>query len=318
VDVNVPFSNKILAVKNRLPFPILSDYKREVLETYGLQVPDFAGRQGQFVACCWGSGCYPIAKRAIFILDENGIVRSKWVSDNPDDEPSYEEIRKILEHKLGEEQVAWVMPTVITISRQVGSGGDEIALDVSKILGYAYFDKSLMVSVAKSLGVCEENIADLSEDTYKVSSLVDRILVRKKLVAASLDPKDNAQISKTLDEDECLSVIQVVINNLASRRKTVIVGRGGQAILKNKVGVIHVRIIAPVEVRVERLMKSGGLSREDALKLVEENDKAAAEYLRRFYNIDWEDQANYDLVLNTGKMDLSTAARIIASVASQA
>jgi cytidylate kinase len=156
-----------------------------------------------------------------------------------------------------------------------------------------------MVSVAKSLGVCEENIADLSEDTYKVSSLVDRILVRKKLVAASLDPKDNAQISKTLDEDECLSVIQVVINNLASRRKTVIVGRGGQAILKNKVGVIHVRIIAPVEVRVERLMKSGGLSREDALKLVEENDKAAAEYLRRFYNIDWEDQANYDLVLNT-------------------
>jgi len=318
VDVNVPFSNKILAVKNRLPFPILSDYKREVLETYGLQVPDFAGRQGQFVACCWGSGCYPIAKRAIFILDENGIVRSKWVSDNPDDVPSYEEIRKILEHKLGEEQVAWIMPTVITISRQVGSGGDEIALDVSKILGYAYFDKSLMVSVAKSLGVCEENIADLSEDTYKVSSLVDRILVRKKLVAASLDPKDNAQISKTLDEDECLSVIQVVINNLASRRKTVIVGRGGQAILKNKVGVLHVRIIAPVEVRVERIMKSGGLSRRDALKLVEENDKAAAEYLRRFYNIDWEDQANYDLVLNTGKMDLSTAARIIASVASQA
>ncbi len=318
VDVNVPFSNKILAVKNKLPFPILSDYKREVLETYGLQVPDFAGRQGQFVACCWGSGCYPIAKRAIFILDENGIVRSKWVSDNPDDEPSYEEIRKILEHKLGEEQVAWVMPTVITISRQVGSGGDEIALDVSKILGYAYFDKSLMVSVAKSLGVSEENIADLSEDTYKVSSLVDRILLRKKLVAASLDPKDNAQISKTLDEDECLSVIQVVINNLASRRKTVIVGRGGQAILKNKVGVLHVRIIAPVEVRVERIMKSGGLSREDALKLVEENDKAAAEYLRRFYNIDWEDQANYDLVLNTGKMDLSTAARIIASVASQA
>ena len=83
VDVNVPFSNKILAVKNRLAFPILSDYKREVLERYGLDVPDFAGRQGQFVACCWGKGCYPIAKRAIFILDEKGIVRYTWVSDNP-------------------------------------------------------------------------------------------------------------------------------------------------------------------------------------------------------------------------------------------
>jgi len=317
VDVNVPFSNKILAVKNRLPFPILSDYKREVLETYGLQVPDFAGRQGQFVACCWGSGCYPIAKRAIFILDENGIVRSTWVSDNPADEPNYDEIKKNLEHTLVEEKVAWAVPTVITVSRQLGSGGDEIGLEVSKILGYAYFDKSLMTSIGKDLGVCEEDIADFSEDTYKVSSLVDRILLRKKLVAAPLDAKDFAQIRKTLDEDECLSVIQVVVNNLASRRKTVIVGRGGQAILKNKVGVLHVRIVAPTEVRVERIMKSGGLTREDAQRLVKENDKASAEYLRRFYNIDWEDLSNYDLVLNTGKMDFSTAAKVIASVASQ-
>ncbi len=80
IDVNVPISNKVLAVKNKLPFPILSDYKREVLETYGLEVTDYPGRQGQFVACCWGSGCYPIAKRSIFILDETGIVSLKWVS----------------------------------------------------------------------------------------------------------------------------------------------------------------------------------------------------------------------------------------------
>ena len=51
--------------------------------------------------------------------------------------------------------------------------------------------------------------------------------------------------------------------------------------------------------------------------MVEENDKAAAEYLRRFYNIDWEDPVIYDLVLNTGKIDFNTAARMIASMASQ-
>ena len=141
--------------------------------------------------------------------------------------------------------MATVAPTVITISRQVGSGGDEIALKVSKILGYAYFDKSLMVSVGKSLGVSEEDIADFCEDTYKVKSFVDRILLRKKPIAISLALKDNVQIRKNLDEEECLSVIQTVINNLASRGKTVIVGRGGQAILKNKVGVLHVRIVAP-------------------------------------------------------------------------
>ena len=119
IDVNVPFSNKVLSVKNKLPFPILSDYKREVLETYGLEVTDYSGRQGQFVACCWGSGCYPIAKRSIFILDENGIIRYTWISDTPTDEPNYEEIKKVLEQNApAEEQMLKIAPTVITISKQ--------------------------------------------------------------------------------------------------------------------------------------------------------------------------------------------------------
>jgi peroxiredoxin/cytidylate kinase len=318
IDINVPLSNKGFAEKNRLPFPLLSDYKREVFETYGLEVPDFAGPEGESVACCRGSGCYPIAKRSVFLLDENGIVRYRWVSDNPAVEPNYQEIKKVLDHTASEEQAAMVARTVITISRQVGSGGDEIALKVSEILGYAYFDKNLLVSEAKSLGVSEGDIADFSEDDYKVKGIVDRILLRKKPVALSLASKDNAIVRKVLDEEACLSVIQTVINSLASRGKTVIVGRGGQAILKNKVGVLHVRIVAPAAVRVKRIMKSRGLSQEDALRLIEDNDKAEAEYLQRFYNIDWKDPAIYDMVLNTWKMDLSTAARVIVSVASQA
>ncbi len=317
IDVNVPISNKVLAVKNKLPFPILSDHKREVLETYGLEVTDYAGRQGQFVACCWGSGCYPIAKRSIFILDEKGIIRYTWVSDNPTDEPKYEEIKKVLEHNVPEEQEAKIAPSVITISRQEGSGGAEIAVKVSQILGYAYFDKGLMLSEAKSLGISEEDIADFSEDDYKVKSFVDKIFLRKKPVAVSSSLKDSAVIRKTLDEEECLSSIQAVINSLATRGKTVIVGRGGQAILKHKAGVLHVRIISPVALRVERIMKSRGLNREDALKLIKDNDQATAEYLRRFYNIDWEDPELYDLVLNTGKIDSDTAAHVIASATSQ-
>jgi peroxiredoxin/cytidylate kinase len=317
IDVNVPISNKVLAVKNKLPFPILSDHKREVLETYGLEVTDYAGREGQFIACCWGSGCYPIAKRSIFILDEKGIISYTWVSDNPSDDPKYEEIRKVLEHNALEEQVSKIAPSVITISKQEGSGGDEIAIKVSQILGYAYFDKGLMSSEAKNLGISEDDIADFSEDDYKVKSLVDKILLRKKPVAVSSSLKDSALIRKTLDEEECLSAIQAVINSLASRGKTVIVGRGGQAILKNKAGVLHVRIIASSSLRAERIMKSRGLNREDALKLIKDNDQATSEYLRRFYNIDWEDPEVYDLVLNTGKIDLDTAAHVIASATSK-
>ena len=171
-----------------------------------------------------------------------------------------------------------------------------------------------MLSEAKSLGVCDEDIVDFSEDTYKVKGLVDKILLRKNPIAISYALKNNVQIRKVLDEEACLSAIQMVINSLASRGQTVIVGRGGQAILKDKVGVLHVRIVAPIAVRIKRIMKNTGLSKEDALRLIEDNDKAQAEYLRRFYNINWEDPAIYDMVLNTWKMDISTAAKTIASI----
>jgi peroxiredoxin/cytidylate kinase len=294
IDPNGPSENKRLAEKFRLHFPILSDSKRQVIEAYGLEAP----------------------KRSIFVLDENGIVNYRWVAEKPSDEPDYEEIASIL-RATSKEQVVKVPPTVITISRQIGSGGNEIAQHVSQMLGWSYVDKALMVDVGRSLGYHEEDIVDFCEDTYRVQSFVDKLMLRKKPAKSSFDIKGNAQIRKALDEEQCLSTIQSVINNLACREKTVIVGRGGQAILKHKVSVLNVRVIAPTAVRVQRIMESEGLTQEDALKIVEENDKAASEYLQRFYNIDWDDPANYDMVLNTAKLDVSTAALMIASAASQ-
>jgi len=86
LSVSDPFSNKGFTEKNRLPFPILSDYKREVIRTYGLELPNFAGLNG-----------YTVAKRSIFVIDSKGIVRYVWVSDNPAVEPNYQEIQNVLE-----------------------------------------------------------------------------------------------------------------------------------------------------------------------------------------------------------------------------
>jgi peroxiredoxin len=86
ISVNDPFSNKAFAEKNMLPFPVLSDYKREAIKNYELELPNFAGLDG-----------YTVAKRSIFILDQKGVVRYVWVSDNPRVEPNYQEIQKALE-----------------------------------------------------------------------------------------------------------------------------------------------------------------------------------------------------------------------------
>ena len=85
VSVNDPFSNKEFAEKNRLTFPILSDYNREVIKKYNLESPDFVGLKG-----------YTVAKRSIFVLDKQGIVRYTWVTEDPTVEPKYGSIEKAL------------------------------------------------------------------------------------------------------------------------------------------------------------------------------------------------------------------------------
>jgi len=87
ISVNDPFSNKGFAEKNFLPYPILSDYKREVIKQYGLEMHNFGGLEG-----------YTVAKRSILILDQQGIIRYMWVSDNPEVEPNYEEIQEALKN----------------------------------------------------------------------------------------------------------------------------------------------------------------------------------------------------------------------------
>jgi peroxiredoxin len=81
ISVDLPFSQKAFKDKYSIPFPLLSDYSREAVDAYDVALHDFVGLRG-----------YTAAKRSIFILDEDGIVRFKWVSDDPKVEPDYERV----------------------------------------------------------------------------------------------------------------------------------------------------------------------------------------------------------------------------------
>ncbi|NOY06138.1 MAG: peroxiredoxin [Chlorobi bacterium] len=85
VSVDPPFANAAFAERNNLNFPVLSDYKREVVSAYGVNHDDFAGLEG-----------YTAAKRSVFVLDAQGTVRYKWVSDDPGVEPNYDEVKAAL------------------------------------------------------------------------------------------------------------------------------------------------------------------------------------------------------------------------------
>jgi peroxiredoxin len=85
ISVNDPFTNKGFAEAHQLQFPILSDYTRDTIKKLNIFHNDFAGLKG-----------YTATKRSVFILDKNGVVRYKWVSEDPTKEPNYEDIKSTL------------------------------------------------------------------------------------------------------------------------------------------------------------------------------------------------------------------------------
>jgi len=86
ISINDVAENRMFVDKNRLAFPVLSDYKGEVLKLYGLTLPDFAGNENQ-----------EVVKRSIIILDKDGIVRYVWTAKSETQEPNYDEIQLKLE-----------------------------------------------------------------------------------------------------------------------------------------------------------------------------------------------------------------------------
>jgi cytidylate kinase len=203
---------------------------------------------------------------------------------------------------------------VITISRQYGSEGDEIAANVCQILGYQAFNKQLMMKVAAEVGLTEGEVVDFTEDQHRVRGFLDRLLGSPPLIVTQSHTWSEV---KVIDAAASIPLVQSIIRAAYRHDKVVIVGRGGQAVLHADPGVLHVRIEAPLETRIQRVQLREGQTLEQARDVVAQRDRAAADYLRRFYNVDWSDALLYHLVINTGRWSIEAASHLIVQAVSQ-
>ena len=205
---------------------------------------------------------------------------------------------------------------VITFSRQYGSGGNEIAARVAELLGYSIFDKTMMTKMAAEMGLSAHEVVDFSELDYRSQSILDRLLGRSKTVGESRAWYEDVQgvrrpeITK-ISEDKAIALVRGVIAAAYERGDVVIVGRGGQAILKDRPGVLHVRIEAPLAHRMEAVMEQTDLLPTQSEVAIEDQDRAAQSYVKRFYDIDPTDPVHYHLVVNAGLLDRESAAEVI-------
>jgi len=203
---------------------------------------------------------------------------------------------------------------VITISREYGSGGKDVAKRVCEMLGYTYFDKNLMARVAAEVGLANDEVVDFSEDTYKMRNFMERMFDRRRLGADAWDASAGTTRSlqvEILDEAQCAHLVKDTIIGAYKHDNVVIVGRGGQAMLKEKPGVLHVRLNAPRGARALRVKERESLGLGEAIDRVRRKDQAATAYLKRFFEIDWDNPLLYHLIINTGKWELEDVAQMI-------
>ena len=106
-------------------------------------------------------------------------------------------------------------------------------------------------------------------------------------------------------------MVDLVIRGLAQEGNVLIMGRGGQVVLRKHPSALHVQIVAPLAHRVQVVMASQGLSKREAQSRVRASDRARSDYLRRYYDVDWLDPTLYHLIINTGRIPISTAVELI-------
>ena len=176
---------------------------------------------------------------------------------------------------------------VITISRQLGSLGCDIADAVVQRLGYRKAWRGLINQAARRARTPEMALEMLDE--------LGLLGIKPSLPA----------------EREYLAAIRELIEELARDDNILIVGRGGQAVLQGWPNTMHVRIIAPLDVRVKLLVEQHGIPEEAALAQIQTSDRRRKQFVEHAYHVDWSDPTLYDLVINTGKLDTLRAAELI-------
>ncbi|MDQ2715265.1 MAG: cytidylate kinase-like family protein, partial [Chloroflexota bacterium] len=195
----------------------------------------------------------------------------------------------------------------ITISREYGSGGGEIATRLARRLNWQLIDHEVVVRVARDLGVTEAEAE--AHDEY-TQSLLERILTSMQGVDPVMLSVAPIPLYVT-SEQSYHEALSRVVEAAVARGHAVIVGRGGQMLLQGHRDVFHLRVVAPLEARIAYVIRREGLSREDAQARVQLKDRDRVRYLQAEYHRSPEDAHLYDLIVNTGILDLDSAIDLV-------
>ena len=195
--------------------------------------------------------------------------------------------------RLGPHRKRWPL---ITVSREVGAGGGELGARLRDRLGFTLWDREVVQAIADESGADEKMMASLDEQRRKA--------VEDAMLGAVMGTRHtNVQYLRSL---------QRVVRTIAEHGSGIVIGRGANYICSPN-AALKVRLVCPLEQRVSRLTEKTGMSRRDALALIERTEKKRTDFIRHNFHHDVADSVHYDLVLNSGVFELEKLVDMILS-----
>jgi cytidylate kinase len=176
---------------------------------------------------------------------------------------------------------------VITISREPGALGEEIAARVAGQLGFLLVDKAHLIQLWHEIDLDEAKLARVDE----------RIPSEEQVI----DPETEAWVKMLPD----------LVAQLAEDHDLVVIGRGAQGLFRDRPGTLHVRIMASLPFRIQQLRTLEGLSALEARRLIRDLERERARYLRFLYRLNWADPGLYDLTLRMDRLSIEQALNLI-------
>ena len=166
------------------------------------------------------------------------------------------------------------MYSVYTISRQYGSGGSTLAIKLSELSGYQLIWREVINKAAIQIGSPDMALAVIDEFGF---------------------------LGMYPDEDTCMKfklAMEKVVIEKANEGKVIIVGRASQMILKDIPNCFHIRAIASLETRIKNVQRTKNVSEKGAKAQIEDSDRYRQNFLKKMYDVDWNEPSLYDLTIN--------------------
>lgn len=183
---------------------------------------------------------------------------------------------------------------IISISREFGSGGREIAEKIAKDMGLTLYDRNILEDIAKEKNMDPENFQDVDEKP------------RNKLLTRRVKGHTNS-----MEENLALMQFEYLRKKADSGESFVVVGRCSETVLKDREGLVSIFVTGEKETKIQRTMKKFNLSREEAIVKNDRHDRTRRRYHNHYSDFKWGDSRNYDVCINSSRLGTEGTAEVL-------